>query len=135
MKSIFFFLSMVLFVAVSNAGSSPKVSKVLNCSFNKNRIIIYEYSSYPRPEEMMAYSKKIIEDNIKGRFTTAYFFRKGTTMPRSGQELCESISKANEVLYESTQIKSWNFAYLQDVNGKKVFVDCTADEKSDLCRK
>lgn len=134
-KTMCLFILMVVFVGVSNAGSPAKVSKVLNCSFNRNQIIIYEYSNYPSLEEMKTHSENIIKDNTAGRFTTAYFFQKGKSMPRSGQSFCESIAKANIILYEGTQVDSWNFAYSQDVNGKKVFVDCKAEVKSELCRK
>ena len=134
MKSICIFLSIVLLAAASNAGSLPKVQEVLNCSFNKNRIIIYEFSGSPAINEINAYLAKNRPTYTAGRFTAAYFFKKGSSIPRSGQSLCESISKANEILYESSQINSWDFAFMYDVDGKKVLVNCQTGTKSDLCR-
>jgi hypothetical protein len=134
MKKICFLLIIIAIAASSPAASMPNVDKVVNCTINKNRIVVYEYSGTVSKEDMEAYLEQKAPMNTAGGFTAAYFFKKGSTVPRSGQVLCESIAKANEILYESNQISAWDFAYMQEINGDKAVVDCTMDSQSDLCR-
>jgi hypothetical protein len=134
MKKFTFLLTIIAIAMSSQAAPSPDVHKVINCTFNKNRIVIYEYSETTSKAEMEAYLEEKPPKNTVGGFTAAYFFKKGSTVPRSGQTLCESISKANEILYESNQISAWNFAYMHDVGGDTVVVDCTSERHTDLCR-
>ena len=134
MKKIVFLLTIIAIALSSQAATSPDVHKVINCTFNKNRIVIYEYSGPASKAEMEAYLEEKPPKNNDGGCTAAYFFKKGSTVPRSGQTLCESIAKANEILYESNQISAWNFAYMHDVGGDTVVVDCKTEGQTDLCR-
>ena len=134
MKKLSFLLITIAIAINVQAAPSPDVHKVINCMFNKNRIVVYEYSGVASKAKLEAYLEEKPLKNTVGGFTAAYFFRKGSTVPRSGQTLCESISKANEILYESNQISAWNFAYMHDAGGKTVVVDCTFERQTDLCR-
>lgn len=134
MKKICLLLTIIAIAISSQAAPSADVHKVINCTFNKNRIVIYEYSGAASRAEMEAYLEEKPPKNTVGGFTAAYFFKKGSTVPRSGQTLCESISKANEILYESNQISPWNFAYMHDVGGDTLVADCKTERQADLCR-
>jgi hypothetical protein len=134
MKKLLFLLTIIALAVSLQAAPLPDVHKVINCTFNKNRIVIYEYSGAASKAEMEAYVEEKPPKNTVGGFTAAYFFKRGSTVPRSGQTLCESISKANEILYQSNQISAWNFAYMHDVGGDRVVVDCKTEPHTDLCR-
>lgn len=134
MKKICFLLTIIAIAVSSQAASLPNVDKVINCTINKHRIVVYEYSGTVSKEDIKAYLEEKPPKNTVGGFTAAYFFKKGSTVPRSGQVLCESIAKANEILYESNQISAWDFAYMHEINGDEVVVDCKMDTQSDLCR-
>ena len=134
MKLSITFLVFFLAVSMAYADDSFKSKKILTCNFKQNRILIFEYTGTLSEDKLRVYAEKNIPLNKTGNFTSAYFFKKGHAMPRSGQTFCESLSKAKEILYESNQINPWNFNYMQDINGKVVIVNCKASPDSDVCR-
>lgn len=134
MKTATFLLAILTVAAASLAAPVPDVHKVITCGFNKNRIEIFEYTGSASKADLEAYLEAQPPKNSAGGFTAAYFYKKGATLPRSGETLCESIAKANEILYESNRSSAWDFAYMREISGDKKVVDCKADSGSALCR-
>ena len=134
MRTAIFLMAILTMAVGSQAAPVPDVHKVLTCTFNKNRIVIFEYSGISSKSALEAYLEAQPPKNSVGGFTAAYYYKKGATLPRSGQTLCESIAKANEILYESNSSSAWDFAYMQEISGDKEVVDCRADTGSALCR-
>lgn len=135
MKLSITLLAVLLCVSLAHADDSFKSKKVLTCNFKQNRILLFEYSGTLSEDKLRIFVEKNVPPSKPGNFTSAYFFKKGQSMPRSGQTFCESLSKAKEMLYESNQINPWNYAFMQDISGKVAIINCKASPDSDMCRR
>lgn len=116
------------------AGAPNNVSRIADCNINENRIMTYEFEGSPTTQDMTDYISIHAPSHTDGRFTAAYFFKKGTRMPLSGFSNCGSIMNGNMFLYESNQIDPWEFAYLHSKKGERIVVNCKDDSSHKLCK-
>lgn len=131
------FLGCLLFVIYASstfAGAPTNVSRIADCNIKKNRIMIYEFDGSPTTEDMTDYISTHAPSHTDGRFTAAYFFKKGTRMPVGGFSNCGSIMNGNMFLYESNQIDPWEFAYMDSKKGDRVVVNCKDNSGHKFCK-
>ncbi len=134
MGKYLFIIPFLFFATSVFAGPPSNVNQVAYLKVNKNRIFIYEFTGKPTTDEMIKYISQHPPRNSDRRMTAAYYFKKGTRMPLSGFNTVGSIEKGNSILYESTAIDSWDFAYMQSFKGDKKLVNCLSNPGHDLCK-
>ena len=83
-------------------------------------------------EEALNYGKKSM--NTTGRLTAIYFYASGSSIPNDQLTLASDVFSANDVLYEGKNYSAWVYAYMKGIDGKELFVDCTAKPEDILCR-
>ena len=137
MKTLFVIL-IVLFAltaALTANAAGITTDRVAYCKMAKNRIMIFEYTGLPSEDEMLEHILKNKPYHTDGKMTAAYYYPKGSNMPRSGcNTMCKSVMQANRLLYEILDIDRWEFAYMIGFNGKTTFANCLKNPSHSLCR-
>lgn len=99
----------------------------------KNRIFTIAYKPGTTEQEVRNYAERLM--HTQGQMMAAYFYPEGSVIPADGVTLAGSVFKANDILFETSGLSKWRYAYMRHFRGTSEFVDCDKTPDSDLCRK
>ena len=84
-------------------------------------------------DDILKHAQKL--PNTDRRMTAAYYFVNKSAPYIDNDTSNGQIYYINEILYESPQVNRWDYAYMRNLNGSEVFVNCNKEPSNDLCRK
>ena len=103
-----------------------------NCNRIKTVEMIVKSIDDTTREKALNYGRTSM--NTTGRLTAIYFYASGSSIPNDQLTLANNVFSANDILYEGKNYSAWVYAYMKGINGKEIFVDCTAKPEDFLCR-
>ena len=98
----------------------------------RDRIFVYQAKSVVTADQ----AKKLaqMQMHTSGQMTAVYIYQPNQIAPGNILNTERSIFRVNDLLYNSTDINSWRFAYFKNRDDSVNFVDCETEQDRTFCR-